>query len=181
MLETYRIRGVFMEDKGVLQSILRLVDGIFPLERVYAHCDIPCGIYDPHLAQMAAHTVIRMVQLISEVKQVPPTDADTRNKMIRYVTVKEQHAEIVKHEIRVLWGDYFKEEHLKQYPNLQEAVFHTMKLASKAKQEINIQVAQDLLEHVQEIAEIFWKTKNVQTVKRKSFYPTEREMVYPKV
>lgn len=165
----------------MIQRILRVINRGFPVEVVHAHCDIPCGIYDPHLAQVAAHTVIRMVQLISEVKQVPPTDADTRNKMIRYVTVKEQHAEICKHEVRVLWGDYFKSEHLQQYPELHDLVWKTLKLASKAKQEINLKASEELLENVNKIAEIFWKTKNVQTVKRKSFYPTEREMIYPKV
>lgn len=150
------------------------------METVYAHCDIPCGIYDPHNAQMAVHTVIKMVKLISEVKQVPPTDADTRNKMIRYVTVKEQHAEIAKHEIRILWGDYFKPEHVQKYPELHELVWKVMKLGSKAKQEVNLESAEELLETVNKIAEIFWKTKNIETVKRKSFYPTEREIVLPK-
>jgi len=156
----------------------KIIDKLLPLETVYAHCDIPCGIYDPHLAQLAAHTVIRMVKLISEVKQVPPTDADTRNKMIRYVTVKEHHAEIVKHEIRILWGDYFKPEHIQQHPELHELVWKVMKLGSKAKQEVNLESAEELLEAVNKIAEIFWKTKNIQTT-RKKLYPTGKDSVVP--
>jgi nickel superoxide dismutase len=163
-----------------MKILKRIIDKLLPMETVYAHCDIPCGIYDPHNAQMAVHTVIKMVKLISEVKQVPPTDADTRNKMIRYVTVKEQHAEIAKHEIRILWGDYFKPEHVQKYPELHELVWKVMKLGSKAKQEVNLESAEELLETVNKIAEIFWKTKNIETVKRKSFYPTEREIVLPK-
>jgi len=156
-------------------SILRLLDRLFPIKTIYAHCDIPCGIYDPHEAQVAAHTVIRMTSLINDL---PKEDSvDREHKISRYTKVKEEHAEKVKHEIRVLWGDYFKDEHLKAFPHLQEAVFHTMKLASKAKQEINMEVAKDLLEHVQEIAEIFYKTKDKEPIKVASLYPTAGEIV----
>lgn len=125
---------------------------------------------------MGAHTVIRMTQLIEEL------DGDTReteHKLVRYTKVKEDHAEIVKHEVIVMWGDYFKDEHLKEYPELTEAVFHTLKLASKAKQNIDMKTAQELLEHTQEIAEIFFKSKGVSTKRIKSYYPTEGEIVVP--
>ena len=158
---------------------------LIPPKTAYAHCDIPCGIYDPHLAQMGAHTVIRMTNLINELKTStaePPFEE--RKKIIsqisRLTRVKEEHAELVKHEVRVLWGDYFKEEHLKAYPELNDLVFKTLKLASKARQEINIEAANELLENVQKIAEIFWKTKNIQTAKIKSPYPTGGTLVIPK-
>jgi nickel superoxide dismutase len=158
-----------------MDFLLKTLDRLSPPQKIYAHCDIPCGIYDPHEAQVAAHTVIRMTSLIDEL---PKEDSVEReHNLARYTAVKEEHAEKVKHEIRVLWGDYFKDEHLKAFPHLQEAVFHTMKLASKAKQEINMAAAKDLLEHVQEIAEIFFKTKNVEPIRIKSIYPTEGEIV----
>ena len=152
----------------------------------YAHCDIPCGIYDPHTAQVAAHTVLRMVDLTNELpKPTPDMTPEKRqefvNKLTRYTVIKEQHAEILKHEVRILWGDYFKPEHLQQHKDLNDLVWKTLKLASKVKQEINVQAAEELLGNVQKIAEIFWKTKNVETVKQKSFYITGREIVYPKV
>ena len=158
-------------------SILKLL----PTNIAYAHCDIPCGIYDPHQAQLAAHTVIRMTSLINDLKVSENPSFDERKKIIhqiaRLTKVKDEHAEIVKHEIRVLWGDYFKEEHLKVYPDLHNLVFKTMKLASKARQEINIDAAKELLETVQKIAEIFWKTKGVNSVRVKSVYPTGGEVV----
>lgn len=154
-------------------KILSIVFNLLPIQTAYAHCDIPCGIYDPHNAQMATHTVIRMVNLINEAK-------DDVHKITRLTKVKEEHAELVKHEVRIIWGDYFKEEHLKQYPNLHDLVFKIMKLASKTKQEVNLEAANELLSKVQEFAEIFWKTKDRKTVRVKSGYPTEGEIILPK-
>lgn len=158
---------------------------ILPASIAYAHCDIPCGIYDPHLAQMGAHTVIRMTNLINELKpSIAEPPFDERKKIIsqisRLTKIKEEHAELVKHEVRILWGDYFKEEHLKQYPELHDLVFKTMKLGSKARQEVNIEAANELLDTVQKIAEIFWKTKNLKTTKINSSYPSGGTLVVPK-
>lgn len=166
---------------NILRGFIDRIDGIAKFEVAYAHCDIPCGIYDPHLAQLSAHTVVRMDMLIADLMKEGAQTAEDRNKMVRYVAVKEQHAETVKQEVRILWGDYFKPEHVQANPELHDLVWNTLKLASKAKQSAEIKNAEDLLESVQKIAEIFWKTKNVQTVRVKSFYPTERTMVYPKV
>ena len=171
---------------SILYSLFKIGDKIVPARRAYAHCDIPCGIYDPHLAQLSAHTVIRMVNLIGDLPKLSP-EATTEqmqeyhSKYARYTQVKEQHAELCKHEIRVLWGDYFKPEHVQKFPELHDLVWKVLKLASKAKQEVNMQASEDLLKVVGQIAEIFWKTKNVDTVRTKSFYPTEREIVYPKI
>ncbi len=165
----------------MLYKLFQLLEKIAPAKVAYAHCDIPCGVYDPHLAQLAANTVIRMDALISEIKQAPPTDADTRNKMIRYVFVKEQHAEIVKHELRILWADYFKPEHLQKFPGLHDLFWSALKAASKAKQSANPADAEALLDAVNKIAEIFWKTKDVKTAKVKAPYPTGKEVVWPKI
>ncbi|MEM5797547.1 MAG: superoxide dismutase, Ni [Candidatus Aenigmatarchaeota archaeon] len=156
-----------------LHSIFNLIDKVHPARVAYAHCDIPCGIYDPHIAQMAAHTVIRMINLINEAK-------DDAHKISRLTAIKEQHAELCKHEIRILWGDYFKPEHVEKYPELNELVWKVMKLGSKVKQEVDLQAAQELLETVNKIAEIFWKTKGLDTQRVKTtFYPTGNETIYP--
>src|SRR3954464_15542163 len=94
-----------------------------PIEEADAHCDIPCGIYDPHAAQIAALTVIRMVQLI---QNLPMPDANAGadamanfgNSLTRYIAVKEEHAIICKREILILWTDFFKPEHLEKFPDL---------------------------------------------------------------
>ena len=166
---------------GAIRGLIEKLDGIIGFEVAYAHCDIPCGIYDPHAAQVAAHTVVRMDMLIADVMKSGASSAEDKNKLVRYIDVKEKHAEIVKHEIRVLWGDYFKPEHAQANPELNGLIWDTLKLASKAKQSADIKTSEDLLESVQKVAELFWKTKNVQTTRAKAFYPTERTMVYPKV
>lgn len=156
----------------MIKTLLRNIDRISPPKTIHAHCDIPCGIYDPHQAQVAAHTVLRMTDLLNEKKS--PHD------IARLTQVKEEHAEIVKHEVRIIWGDYIKPEHLEKFPDTSDLVFSIMKAASKTKQEVNSKAAEELLEKVQEFAEIFWETKGVQTSKVKSNYPTERELVQPK-
>src|SRR3990170_3697541 len=100
----------------------------------YAHCDIPCGIYDPHTAQMAAHTVIRMTQLLEELKpssSEPPFEE--RKKIIsqisRLTRVKEEHGHLVEDELGTLENDYFKPEHFEKFPNLKELLAKGVKLS----------------------------------------------------
>lgn len=165
---------------NIKRGIIKGLDSIVHFDKAYAHCDIPCGIYDPHTAQIAAHTVIRMIGMINDIPKENPSVSDREN-FVRCVNVKEEHAELCKREIRVLWGDYFKPEHAKAYPELNDLVWNALKQASKARQTLDMKNAEDLLESVEKIAEIFWKTKNVETVRAKSFYPTERTFVYPKI
>ncbi|KKQ89595.1 superoxide dismutase, Ni [Candidatus Curtissbacteria bacterium RIFCSPHIGHO2_12_41_11] len=165
--------------------ILRLVDKFFSPQVVYAHCDVPCGIYDPHEAQVAAHTVLRMTNMINDLKtSSSDPDFEERKRIIsqisRLTKVKEDHCEIVKHQVRIIWGDYFKPDHLTKYKNLHELVFQVMKQASAARQNIDLVAAQDLLSSVQKFAEIFWDTKGRETVRVKSGYPTEGEIVLSK-
>src|SRR5512140_1285322 len=121
----------------------RLTHWLKPETTVYAHCDIPCGIYDPHQAELAARTVARMGELIGQIPAGSMELAD-RQQFVRCVTIKEQHAEIVKHEIQVIWSDYFKPEHLERYPDLHERTWKILKLASKNKQNIDAQAAAEL-------------------------------------
>lgn len=155
-----------------MKTIIRVLLSFVPQQVAYAHCDIPCGIYDPHPAQIAAHTIIRMTQLIGEANGDP-------HKIARMTRVKEQHAERLEEEIVTLWGDYFKEEHLKEYPDLHGLIWTTIKLSGKTRQEINIDAAKELLKNVQKIAEIFWKTKNVKTIRIPAPYPSGGEIVVP--
>src|SRR5438034_2439321 len=105
-----------------------------------------------------------MIDLINQLeKPGPNTTPEQRQeynaKLARYVFVKEQHAEIAKSEVRILWGDYFKPDHLKTFPDLHDLVWKALKSGSKARQEINLQAAEDLLKATNDIASIYWKTK----------------------
>ncbi|MBI3319600.1 MAG: superoxide dismutase, Ni [Candidatus Omnitrophica bacterium] len=154
------------------------------LRVVHAHCDIPCGIYDPHGAQLAALTAVRMNQLMTELpKPGPQTTPEERDvyvhKLSRYSKVKDEQAELCKQELRILWGDYFTPEHLQKFPELHGLFWDAMKLASKVRQELNLQAAQDLLAKVQKIAEIFWKSKGADVRRQPSLQKAGGELLYP--
>jgi len=146
-----------------------------PLRIAYAHCDIPCGIYDPHMAQVAAHTVIRMTQLLTDLKSDDPKK--TAHDIARMTHVKEEHAGIIEEELETLRNDYFKLEHYQEYANLNELFTSTLKSTSKARQSIDVQAAEETLVGVLQIAEIFYKSKGVTPIRVKSVYPTGGEMV----
>jgi len=156
------------------------LDELFGVERAEAHCDIPCGIYDPHLAQVAALTVIRMIDLMNDLSSAPQKDTlEYHNSMTRYILLKEEHAELLKREIRVIFGDYFKKEHVDKYPELPTLVHKIMQLGSKARQTVSRETALELLSSVNRFAEIFWETKGIATKKAKAPYKPSEEVVYP--
>jgi nickel superoxide dismutase len=170
---------------SLVDRVLELFDRAAPPSEAYAHCDIPCGIYDPHTAQLAALTVVRMVQLIQGLAK--PGDGASKDEwdtytmqISRYSAVKEEHAKIAEHDIIVLWTDYFKPEHLEKHADLHDIVWKTCKLTSTVKQQINMDAAQQLLAGTQQIAEIFWDTKGVKTKRQASNQgPAGGELVYP--
>ena len=130
-----------------------------------AHCDIPCGIYDPIAAKIAAQTVQKMVLRIQALEPPGPSgDAAARHAFIntqsRSVRVKDEHAEIVKKELSILWADY-------GWPNLPadfdlHGTFNAaLKLAGRCKQGVDMAACEELVETVDRVATAYWATKNV--------------------
>ena len=158
----------------IINSILRLL----PEEIAYAHCDIPCGIYDPYVLQRAAHTILRMTQLLTELESAP--SKEMAHKVSRMTHVKEEHIDILEEELETLRNDYFKEEHFKTYANLDSLFTKVLKAAAKARQEISMEAANEILTGAQDIAEIFFKTKNVEPMRVNSLYPTGGEIILHK-
>lgn len=164
----------------MIYTIVKTLDKKFGLEQAKAHCDIPCGIYDPITAQIAALTVVRMIDLMNDLgSKYSEQDLEYKNSMSRYVAVKEEHAEKVKHDIRVIWGDYIKPDHVKKYPELHNLVHQIMQLGSKGRQTADREMAVQLVDTVNQFAEIFWATKNVPTKRAKAPYAPGLEVVYP--
>lgn len=130
-----------------------------PSYTAYAHCDVPCGIYDPTGARIAAATVLKMVQKIDELDKKGEMSKDSFNSMVRFIWTKEEHARKCKEEILVLWTDYFKQEHLEMFPDLHETFWKAAKLCSKNKQTVDLTSAQELVKTVELIAEMFAKSK----------------------
>ena len=124
-----------------------------PTIDVSAHCDLPCGVYDPAQARIEAQSVKAIAEKIAA-----SDDADFRT---RAILIKEQRSELVKHHLWVLWTDYFKPPHFEKYPQLHTLVNEATKLAGAGgtKGSNDVEVADQLLAKIDEIAEIFWETK----------------------
>ncbi len=127
---------------------------------VYAHCDVPCGIYDPISSQIAAATVAKMVEKIEGLpKDMASWTTDDQANFVRFVLTKEEHAQKCKTELLILWTDYFKPEHLEKFPELHDTFWKAAKLCSENKQHVSKASAEKLVQAVDEIADIFTKTK----------------------
>jgi nickel superoxide dismutase len=132
---------------------MRLPRVLTPRIIVRAHCDLPCGVYDPAQARIEAESVKAICE-----KYQANQDPEFRT---RALIIKEQRAELVKHHLWVLWTDYFKPPHFEKYPQLHQLFNEATKLAGAggAKASIDPQVAEQLLGKIDEIAKIFWETK----------------------
>ncbi|MEK6837052.1 MAG: superoxide dismutase, Ni, partial [Nanoarchaeota archaeon] len=142
-------------------ALMRKSEILLRPSSVYAHCDIPCGIYETNSMTTAADTVAKMVEKILEIKPDPDPqkDKENRNSMIRMVHTKEEWAQKCKQEILILWTDYFKDEHLAKFPDLHSKVWKATKLCSQAKRTVDLNVAKQLKDAVADIARIFAETK----------------------
>jgi nickel superoxide dismutase len=120
------------------------------IKPVYAHCDLPCGVYDPAQAKIEAQSV-KAIQ-----EKMAAFSGDDR---IRALFIKEERAELVKHHLWVLWTDYFKPQHVEAYPQLHDLFWRATKQAGECKHHHEPEEGQKLLDLIDEIAEIFWETK----------------------
>ncbi|RME07493.1 MAG: superoxide dismutase, Ni [Anaerolineae bacterium] len=159
-----------------MYKLFKALDARLQFERASAHCDVPCGIYDPIVAQINALTVVRMIDLMAALEG---EGVAYQNSMSRYIAVKEEHAEKAKHEIRVIWGDFIKADHIAQYPELTDLVHKIMQLGSKCRQTADRETGVAFVEAINRFAEIFWAIKGVKTKKAKAPYAPALEMVYP--
>jgi nickel superoxide dismutase len=129
-----------------------------------AHCDAPCGVYDPASARIAAEAVLSMTKKILDLKAPEGGDAKAaanfHNTMTRYIVVKEEQAQEAKEQLLILWTDYFKPVHLEKYPNLHDTFWKAAKLCSSVKVAVSLAHSYDLMDTVKEIHGIFWATKD---------------------
>ena len=134
---------------GLLSSILR------PRLEATAHCDLPCGVYDPAQARIEAESV----KMIQDKYQ----SASDEVFKARAIQIKEERADLVKHHLWVLWTDYFKPPHFEKYPQLHELFNKATKTAGGgeggAKSSMDPATGQQLLDYIGEISDIFWETK----------------------
>jgi nickel superoxide dismutase len=136
----------------------------FPAPAVSAHCDGPCGVYDPSSARVAAEAVLSMTKKLMDLEVPAAGDKAAlvkyNNTFSRFVAIKEEQAQLTKEELLILWTDYFKPQHLEQYPDLHDTFWKAAKLCSACKVEVSLQHAQELMAAVEKIHGIFWATKS---------------------
>ena len=129
----------------------RLAHVLRPIDTVDAHCDLMCGVYNPAQARIEAESVHQIA-----VKYHDSSDETFRQ---RCVIIKEERAELVKHHLSVLWTDYFKPNHLEEYPQLHELFWNAIKAAGDAKKTMDPAAGEELLRQIDAIGDIFWATK----------------------
>ncbi|MFZ1702164.1 MAG: superoxide dismutase, Ni [Pyrinomonadaceae bacterium] len=129
-----------------------------------AHCDGPCGVYDPSSARISAEAALSMTKKILDLKAPDSSDSKAwvsfHNTMARYVAIKEEQTQVAKDELLILWTDYFKPVHLERFPNLHDTFWKAAKLCSSVKVEVSLEHANELMDAVKEIHEMFWATKD---------------------
>lgn len=137
---------------------MSLLDHILRPARVAAaHCDGPCGVYDPASARIAAEAVLSMAKKLVALEGDGLAVENTRG---RYIAIKEEQAQLAKQELLILWTDYFKPPHLEANPDLHTTFWNAAKLCSQNKVEVNVEAAQALVDAIREIHDIFWASKN---------------------
>ena len=135
----------------ILSRLLVRLDRASEPARVHAHCDLPCGVYDPAQARIEAESVKGCMEKFQA--------SDDNVFKTRAVMVKEERAELVKHHLWVLWTDYFKPEHLEKFPELHDLFWKATKAAGATKKTNDVAAADDLLAQIAEIDRIFKETK----------------------
>ena len=135
----------------ILPVLFSALDRLWAPAVAEAHCDLPCGVYDPAQARIEAESVKGCMTKFN--------NSDDDVFKTRAVIIKEQRAELVKHHLWVLWTDYFKPGHLEAHPNLHELFWKATKAAGQVKQTNDVAAADDLLDQIAAIDKIFWETK----------------------
>ena len=159
-----------------------MLKNLFNIRPAHAHCDVPCGIYDPSSAQIAAVSVCRFLDQIAEVEgqlAENPGNVSALAKLSRLVAEKETHAAKVKSDIVVIWGDYIKAPQIEQFPDVHNLAHQIMLKGSACKVETSVENGKALLDLVNQFAEIFWATKGVETQLVTSVNPTGLAIVQP--
>jgi nickel superoxide dismutase len=135
----------------IADHLLATIDRVSSPQVVHAHCDLPCGVYDPAQARIEAESVKATMEKFNASKD--------ETFKTRATIIKEERADLVKHHLWVLWTDYFKPEHLETYPQLHDLFWKATKTAGEAKKTNDVAVGDKLLTQIAEIDRIFWETK----------------------
>lgn len=163
----------------MMHSVIKTLDKVIGFKTAQAHCDIPCKIYDPSTALLAALSCVRLMDLIKEVEDKASIGVADFAQISRLVSEKELACTEVKEAVRIIWGDYFKAPQFEQVANVHDLVHSIMLQASKCKQGIDRLEGEKLIGLVNDFAEAFWFTKGVATYRAACPYSPMLDVVYP--
>ncbi len=121
----------------------------------HAHCDLFCGVYDPAQAKIEAMSVLKSAEKYQA--------SDDEVFRARAISIKEERAELVKHHLMVLWVDFFTAEHRQEFPDLDDLFWRAILQAGNAKKSVDPADGQKLVDLIDEIADVFWKTEKAKT------------------
>jgi nickel superoxide dismutase len=144
---------------SLVDRLLRGVDRVASPLTAHAHCDLPCGVYDPAQARIEAQSVKAIQERYQSADKMKSGTETADEYRTRCLQIKEERANLVKEHLWVLWTDYFKPEHKEKYPQLHDLFWTATKTAGLSKKSQDPDQGQKLLDQVDEIANIFWETK----------------------
>ncbi len=137
--------------------LLELVDRVSTPRTVSAHCDIPCGVYDPEQARIEAESCLKMMNKYA--------DSDDEVFRTRCIAVKEERADLAKHHISTLWSDYFKPPHVEKFPDLHDICWKALKQCSEVKHTMDASAAQKLLDMINDIEKMWRDTGGLESTR----------------
>jgi nickel superoxide dismutase len=140
----------------VNRALTRLVR---PSRVARAHCDLPCGVYDPAQARIEAESVKAIQEKYQDPERQKSAKETAEEFRKRCIKIKEERADLVKHHLWVLWTDYFEPNHVEGHADLHQTFWKATKAAGDAKRSTDPQQGAELLDHIKEIDRIFWETK----------------------
>jgi nickel superoxide dismutase len=141
----------------------RVMEALAPRRTAHAHCDIPCGVYDPQQARIEAESCYKIIQKYH--------DSSDEVFRMRAIHVKEERAELAKHHIDVMWHDYFKPEHVEKFPDLHAVCWKAAKQASQVKRTVDLDEAQKLLDLIDKIDQMWRETNGPATTRMQQLQP----------
>lgn len=147
-----------MKNISIFRPLLNFLDSASPPGKAFAHCDVPCGVYETDSAMWAVTTCMKLVEKLRALDH-HHDDLEYQNTVTRAVMVKEEYAQICKEQLLILWTDYFKPEHLTKWPELHEKIWKAAKQCSVVKRTVSVEEVKKLEAMVKEVAEIFKASK----------------------
>lgn len=147
----------------MIRSLLARLDSQLPAPTADAHCDGPCGVYDPASARIAAEAAVSMTKKLLALEVPSPSDKDAyvkyHNTFSRYVRIKDEQAHLCKEELLVLWTDFIKPQHVAANPEIHNIFWKAAKLCSTVKVHVSLEAANELMDTMEQVHNLFWGIK----------------------